>query len=734
MNSLSQALSLEGRALHHAGQLTQAQQKYDQALQIQPDNAETLLLLGALAYQTGDLVRAAELIAKSVAINPGNAGAFCNLGVVQNSLKRHREAVASYDRAIALRSDYADAFSNRGNALNALKQYADAINSYDRALALNPALVEAHYNRATALIELGRHSVAIGGYDRAIALRPTFAAAHYNRGDCLYTLHKHQAAVESYDRAIALRPDHALTHYNRGNALFDLRQYAAAVASYDRAIGIDAKQPDVFANRGNALREMRQYGAAVDSYDQALAIKPGIEGVYGVRLHSRMNACDWRGIADEIDELTNRIEAGWDSTPPFCVLGISSDPALQLRAAQHWAAAKHPADEALGPIAPRPPGSKIRIAYFSADFRNHSVSFLTAGLFEAHDRTRFEVIGFSFGPDTQDDMRCRLEAGFDTFVDVRGKSDTDIASLARSMNIDIAIDLASFTQGSRTGIFALRAAPVQVSYLGYPGTMGAPYMDYLIADPVLIPPDCRRHYAEKIMVLPSFQVNDSQRPISDRVFTRETLGLPQTGFVFCCFNNSYKITPLTFASWMRILARVEGSVLLLYAENDQMPDNLHREAVQAGIAPQRLVFTGLLPPADYLARYRCADLFLDTLPYNAGTTASDALRMGLPLLTCTGDALASRMAASLLTAMDVPDLITSTEAGYEDLAVELATNAARLQLIKTRLQRNRPTAALFDTVGFARHLEAAFSKAFERHLAGLPPDHIVVEAQGIAKA
>jgi len=383
---------------------------------------------------------------------------------------------------------------------------------------------------------------------------------------------------------------------------------------------------------------------------------------------------------------------------------------------------------ALGPIPKHPKREKIRIGYFSMDFKNHAVAMLTAGLFETHNRARFEVIAFSFGPDTKDEMRVRLEKAFDQFIDVQDKSDKEIAELARQMGIDIAIDLAGFTADSRTGIFAYRAAPVQVNYLGYPGTMGADYMDYLIADETLIPEESRQYYAEKIIYLPCFQANDSKRMIADRVFTREELGLPHHSFVFCCFNNNYKFTPDTFVSWMRILKQTSDSVLFLYAENELVVTNLRREASQQGVDSHRLVFGKKLPAPDYLARYRAADLFLDTLPFNAGTTASDALWAGLPVLTCMGEAFASRMAASLLNAIDMPELITHTQQDYEALAIELATNPDRLKAIRQKLERQRLTTPLFDTELFTRHIEEAYTKMFERYQADLAPAHIYVRA------
>ena len=374
----------------------------------------------------------------------------------------------------------------------------------------------------------------------------------------------------------------------------------------------------------------------------------------------------------------------------------------------------------------------MRLGYFSPDFRNHAVAYLTAELFETHDRDRFEVIAFSFGPEGEDEMRRRMRAAFDRFHDVGGLGDREVAALSRELRIDIAIDLAGHTQHSRTGIFAFRAAPIQVVYAGYLGTLGAPYMDYAIADPTIVPPASREFHAEKIAYLPAYQANDSRRAIASRRLERDELGLPQAGFVFCCFNGSYKIVPATFDRWMRILRQVAHSVLLLYVGSDAARSNLMEEAKRRGVDPSRLVFADALPREEYLARFRSADLFLDTLPYNAGTVASDALWAGLPVLTLMGESLASRIAASVLDAIGLPELVTRSPGEYEARAIELATNPAKLAELKARLERNRATTPLFDTRSFTRNLEAAYLEMYERHLTGLPPDHIPVMGRDAA--
>ena len=571
-------------------------------------------------------------------------------------------------------------------------------------------------------------SQAVELISKAIEINPDNAAAYYNRGVALRDLNQHQAAIDSYDRAIAIKPDFAEACFNRGNALRDLKRYQAAIDSYDRAIAIKPDYAEPWNSRGNALRDLKQYQAAIDSYDKALSLKPGYAYLYGIRLNTKMYLCDWSDTDNQIAELLEKIRRNEKAVPSFSLLALTSSPALQRQAAEIWANDKYPLNLELGSIPKRPRHDRIRIGYYSADYYNHATAYLMAELFEQHDRSRFELVAFSFGPDIHDDMRKRVAAAFDQFIDVRHQSDREIALLSRDLQIDIAVDLKGFTQDCRAGIFACKPAPIQVNYLGYPGTMAAGYMDYLIADETLIPPDSRQHYSEKIAYLPnSYQVNDAKRQISDKTFTREELGLPQSGFVFCCFNNNYKITPATFDGWMRILKQVDGSVLWLLEDSPAAAGNLRQEAERRGVNAERLVFARRMPLPEHLARHRAADLFIDTLPYNAHTTASDALWAGLPVLTCTAESFASRVAASLLSALHLPELITSSQDEYEALAVRLATQPDQIGQLRQKLARNRLTTPLFDTPLFARHIEDAYTQMHERHHAGLPPEHIHVK-------
>jgi len=757
--TLPQAMQ-HAAAAYNNGEWAKAEHLTRLILNAQADHFDALNLLGIMAAQTRRPEEAADLFRRAVAARPTDAAAHSNYGNSLNDLKRFEDALDSYSRALEIKPDFAEAYFNRGNALRELKRFEEALDSYSRALKIKPNDVEVYSNlglilldlkrfeealdifaralkikpdfaevynnRGLALRELKRFEEALDSFACALRIKPDFAEVYSNRGNTLRELNRFEEALDSFARALKIRPDFAEAYNNRGLILLDLKRFEEALDSFAGALKIRPDFAEVYNNRGLALQELKRFEEALDSYAHALMVSPDCDWAYGNWLHMKMLLCDWSNFDSQIADLAAKIQQAKKTTPPFPVLALIDCLSLQRQAAETWVREKCPPSRLLPAIAKRARRERIRVGYFSGDYRNHPVSFLTAEMLERHDRSRFEVIAFSFGPDTQDKMRRRMERAFDRFIDVRGKSDLDIVQMARSMELDIAVDLGGFTEGCRPNLFALRAAPLQVSYLGYLATLGAAYMDYLIANTTIIPPEHQWHYAEKIIYLRTYQANDSKRVISDKRFSREELGLPRTGFVFCCFNASYKIVPEIFDCWMRILRQVEDSVLFLLADNVTAQRNLMKEAVKKGVAADRLVFGQRLPVPEYLARYRTADLYLDTLPYNAGTTASDALWAGLPVLTRMGESFAARVAASLLNDIGLPELVTSTQEQYEATAIELASNPGRLAEIKDRLRRNRLEMPLFDTEGFTRHLENAYTQIYERYQADLSPEHIYV--------
>jgi predicted O-linked N-acetylglucosamine transferase (SPINDLY family) len=556
---------------------------------------------------------------------------------------------------------------------------------------------------------------------------PENAVAHSNLGNVYAKLRQFDQALSAYEQAALLDPQDAETWSNAGIVFFELKRFEEAVALYDKALAINPNYAEALCNKGNALDELKRYEEAIDCYEKALSINPNIDWAPGVWMYLKLKVSAWENLEANIEVLLAKITAGEKVSNPFPLLAMSDDPILHRQASEIFAHYQYPSNSTLGPIAKHPKGEKIRIGYFSADFHNHATGYLLAELIELHDKKQFELIGISFGPNQDDEMRTRLKKSFDQLIDASAMSDIEIAQLSRDLKIDIAVDLKGFTQNCRTGIFAYRAAPIQLSYLGYPGTMSTNYIDYLIADQTLIPQEAQQAYSEKIAYLPnSYQANDRKRVVSDKQFTKGDLGLPEQGFIFCSFNNNYKILPATFEIWMRLLKAVDGSVLWLYEDNAAAANHLRQEAEKRGVHPSRLVFAKRIPLAEHLARHQLADLFIDAFPCNAHTTASDALWAGLPVLTLMGNAFASRVAASLLNAIELPELITSTPQAYEALAIEIAKNPEKLAALKQKLASNRLTTPLFDTPQFTKDLERAYVQIYERYQADLSPEHLFV--------
>ena len=693
---------------------------FDRILARQPHHAEIWNNRGNALMGLQRFAEALRSYDRALSSRPGYADALNNRAIALQGLNRLDEALASQDQALQLRPNDADGHFNRGTILQKLRRFGDALASYDGALVLRPDDAAACNNRGFVLYKMRRFEEALASFDRALALRADYAEALNNRGLAMRELHRPEEAIASYERALALRPDYVEALNNRGLALADLKRPAEALASYDRALEIRPDDAEALYNRGLALEETGRFEDALGSFDRASAL--GQKYAFGAATSLALKLCDWARSARHLAALEERIGGGNVVVSPFLLLGCTSDLGLQLRAAQRFCTDQIPVlPQALGKAA-RDRDGKLRIAYLSADFRPHAMMHLLPELFERHDRSRFETFALSFGPEDQSALRARLEAAFAQFHDVQSQSDREAAQLLCDLRVDIAVDLMGHTDRARPGILAYRPAPIQVSYLGYPGTSGMPFMDNVLADETVAPFLHQPFYAEKIVHLPgSYRVNDTKRRVAARAPSRQEAGLPDQGFVFCCFNTSWKIAPEIFDVWMRLLRQIEGSVLWLLRSNAGAETNLRRAARERGVDPARLVFAAPIRPDAHLARHVLADLFLDTLPYNAHTTASDALWMGLPVLTCKGEAFAGRVGASLLEAVGLPELVTSSLAEYETAARDLALDAARLGAIKDKLRRNRETHSLFDTARAARHIEAAYATMWEIYRRGEPP-------------
>jgi protein O-GlcNAc transferase len=722
-----QEIVARGFDLYRAGRLADAEALYRQILEREPRHAPALTMLGTIQAQRGSPAEAARLFEMSLEADPLQLNALYNYGIVLTELKRFEEALARYDSALALKPGDPVILNNRGNVLAELERLEEALAAYDRAIALKRDYADAFLNRGMVLSRLNRHEEALDSYDRVLAITPDDAEALFHRANMLVGLRRLGEAVESYDRAIALDPRNAVAFNNRGNALADLCRHKDALENYDRAIALKPDYAEALFNRGVALSELRRHEEALDSFTRAAALRPDIPHAPGSIACARLYLCDWSG-EDAIDSIVDRGLTGEEVAVPFGSYILKDSAALHYQCARTFATRRNP--ESRHPVwrGERYAHARIRIAYVSFDFREHVLAHQFAGAIEHHDRARFETIALSLYPGAPDAMQKRLRGAFERFVDVSGRSDLQVAKLIRDLETDIVVDLTGYTRGGRMGIFALRPAPIQVNF-NCPGTTGAGYFDYILTDRTAVPPEHHPYYAETVVYLPdTFQANDSQRRIADRTPTRSEAGLPERGFVFCSFNNSYKFRAPVFDIWMRLLHKIEDSVLWLRGGGPTMTGNLRREAEARGVHPERLIFAQYVTRMeDHLARQKLADLFLDTLPYNAQTTAADALCAGLPVLTCLGGALPGRVAASLLAAVGLPELITRTLEEYEALAAALAGEPERLRRIRDRLARNRLTYPLFDIARFTRHLEAAYDQMWGMHQRGEPPRHFSVK-------
>lgn len=695
------ALLVEALARHRAGDLAAAIALYERVLARDAENFDALHLGGAALAQSGDIRRGIAFLQRACDLAPQHAAARHNLGKLL--------AVSGSPEA--------------------------ALDCQVQACRLAPGFFEAWLAQGQLLQRLGRYEEALRSVEQALALQPHSAAALFEQGLCLQQLGQADAALSSYARASeAQQGGHAAAHNNRGAILQRQGRLDGALAEFRRATEIAPGYAEAHNNNGVVLSLLHRHREALASYDRALQLRPDYPQLPGRRLHAAMQICDWADFDARCEQLCRQLAGGQPAAVPFVMLAAVDSPQAQLQAARLYASRFAQLTGLPPAVRATAPGARIRIGYFSADFHDHATAHLIAGLIERHDRGQFELHGFSFGPSSNDAMRRRLRAGFECFHEVESLTPAEIAARAQALGIDIAIDLKGYTRDSLPEIFARRAAPVQISYLGYPGSMGADFIDYLVADHTLIPDAERQHYSEKILRLPgSYQANDSERRIVEACPSRAELGLPEQAVVFCAFNALYKITPDQYARWMRILSRVPGSVLWLLQGEDSASENLRREAARHGVDPQRLVFAPHLPVASHLARQAAADLFLDCHPCNAHTTASDALWAGLPLLTLQGRSFASRVASSLLHALGMPELVCSSGEQFEAQAVALASTPARLAALRDALQQRKSRSALFDSGAIAAHLEEAYRRVHQRHRAGLQPaDMDIAEIVGRA--
>jgi protein O-GlcNAc transferase len=692
------------------------------------DEQTNQLQAALIHHNAGRLAEAGRIYKRILKKSPDNFGCLYSLAMLYAQQNDYAAAADMFRRAATLRPDMTDVQYNLAVALSMSGNYQEAALRYQAVLNIEPRHAGARNNLAAALLHCGQLAEALQQYDQLVAAEPQNADLHNNRGLVLQNLRRFADALLAYDKAVALRPDFAEAHVNRGNALANLRRSDEALLAFRRATALRPDFAEAYTNAGNTLLGGGSYRAAVAEYQSALSLRPADCEAKSMRFYAKMHLCDWTDLANERSELAACIRQG-SPVYPFVALAAFDSASDQFRCARLFAKTRF-----APPAQPLWRGEiyrhdRIRVAYLSGDFREHAVGYLLPGLFARHDRSRFEVTALSFGSDQDSPLRRRIKSSAEHFIDVDRNTDQEIAALLRDRETDILLDLMGYTQNARTAILAMRPAPLQASYLGFLGSMGADFIDYVIADRIVLPFDQQDSYREKIVQLPDcFLVNDDQLVIAAHAASRRESGLPDSGFVFCSFNASYKLTPQLFTVWMRLLGAVDRSVLWLAETNPDTHANLLREARRCGIDDSRIVFARRVPLDQHLARQRLADVFLDTTPYNAGATAAAALWGGLPVVTVRGGTFAGRMGASMLHAVGLPELVTASLGDYEALALKIATQPALCAELKEKLARNRGSSPLFDTARSTRSLESAYTTMWRGYQNGRAPRSFSVEA------
>ena len=600
-----------------------------------------------------------------------------------------------------------------------------AVEIYKKILIKDPSNADALHLLGVVYAQKGKYQIASEFLQKAIEINPNDENYHKNFGNLYLELGRLNEAVSSYKNYIDIKGNDLDVLFKIGFCLQKQKKIEEAIIYYKQAVDGGMSKPELFSNLGNAFLAIQDYQSALINFEKTLSMDEDFDYMMGLFLYTKLKVCDWSGYEKYINNIREGILQNKKMSTCFSVVTLLDDPYIQKISSIMWAGDYCPENTTLGGIKKRTKKEKIRIGYYSSDFHNHATMWLLMGMLEAHDKDNFEIYAFSYGGESYDELRLRTIKSVDKFIDVTNKNDAEVARISRSWDIDIAVDLKGYTAEGRVGIFSYRAAPVQVSFLGYPGTLGVAYMDYLIADRILITSEYQGFYNEKIVYMPdTYQVNEQWRTMPEVKLDKKSLGLPDKGFVYCCFNNNYKMTPVMLDSWVRILKEVPESILWLFQDNDLAAENLCKEVARRNLDPSRLVFAKKMNSAEHLSRHRFADLFLDTLPCNAHTTARDALWAGLPVLTQIGRSFSARVAASLVTAVGLPELVVENRKSYEDKAIELAIASEKISELKLKLKNNLEASPLFDTQKYTRNIERAYQLMFERYQNDSGSDHI----------
>jgi predicted O-linked N-acetylglucosamine transferase (SPINDLY family) len=756
------AVHLLGLIFYQNNQLDRAKEFIEKSLKINSDSSSAHLHMGVILKKIGKIEDAIQYYKKAILLNHNFPEAYSNLGNALMEKGEYTSALENYESALLIKPEFEDALFNKARLYEVMKNTNEAIKCYSKIIEINPKNINAiinlgniylnknicnkanelydevikldpdnylaYANKGIALLRLNNLTKSIESYDRALLINNKFIEGYFNKGNALMLLNKIEEAIKNYIKVIDLDKNYIVAYCNIGVALIKNNNHLMAIEYLNQAIKLNNNYGDAYLNKAQALKSLFRYEEAISNYEIGLKLNKNSDFMYGSYVHLKMIISDWVNLDSCIDFIIKNINKNQKIAAPFPILSLIDDPKINFECSQIYSNSLNNFTKSNNIVFNKIKTKKIRIGYYSADYYNHATSYLIAELFEKHDRNKFEIYGFTFIKNNNDQMHKRIEMAVDKLIDVTFLSDTEIVQLSIKMEIDIAIDLKGYTQNSRPGIFIEGCAPIQINFLGYPGTSAIGKIDYIIADEYIIPNEYQSYYSEKIMYLPNcYQVNDSKRIISDKFKNRNELGLPENDFVFCCFNNNYKITPIIFNTWMEILNEVKDSVLWLLEDNLLAVKNLKKQAVNFGINENRLIFAKRISMEDHLSRQQFADLFLDTYPYNAHTTASDALWSGLPILTYSGKTFASRVAGSLLKDLKLNELIATSLVDYKKKAIELASNPTVLAQIKIQLEINKKIAPLFNGGKYSKNIEKGYMKIWEDYCNNIKPRNIYIK-------
>ena len=695
------------------------------SLQINPNQPLVLFDLGIAFLKNNELEEAIKFFDKSAILDPTNIKIFINKAVILNKLNRLDELINCYQKIIQLDPNYIDAYTNQAEILYSIGKVDDALNLYYKAIEIEPQNPSIYNNFGNLFNNLDRLDEAINFYEKSIKIKSENPSAYKNLGLVFVKKRKFNEAINYLKKSIQNREDYGA--YTNLAAIYSaLNSNKEALIYYDKAIKLKPGESEAYVLKAYHLQSINEIDKAILAFNDALKINKDHKYLFGERLHSKNSICDWTNFENDISWINKRLKEKKCVAVPLSVCAFFDDPEIQKLGAEIYIKDKYPFNNNLGKISKYSKNKKIKLGYFSGDFGEHPVAYLVTELFELHDKAKFELFAFSVSNKIKSKTRARIEKSFDEFIDVANYSDKEVALLAREKKIDIAIDLGGHTKNSRSSIFAMRAAPIQINYLGYPGTTGANYIDYIISDKFIIPNELQHCYSEKIIYLPKcYQPNEENIPISKKIYTRKNEGIPESVFVFCCFNNSWKITPQIFKIWIRLLSKIEKSILWFPGFSSLAIKNLKNECFKLGVDEKRLVFSSIENlREDHHAKIKLADIFLDCFPYGAQSTASDFLRAGVPVITLRGKSFSNQVASSILTNLNLSELITLSEEDYENLAIKFATNPNYLKEIKEKLMFNVKASPLYNVREYTNSIESGYIQAYDRYHDNLNPDNV----------